>query len=337
MCGFFHGASTIHVSDEAILRQTDAAIARLPATIYPVLVFTSNGSFFDSREISDELRPKLFQRIFDSGYRFLVTESRAEFITRDRLRDILDLLEDNHLIQNEKIPFSVSFGLESIDDFVLQYCINKGSSRQQYSRCMELLRELHVPFDCYVLLGKTFLSARQDIDDAVATITFAVDSGADYVFVMVNNLMPGTLNAYLEQKGRYHLPSLWRAVTLLNNLPPSYRRHVTIKGIRHAPVPPARYATTCELCENTVRDSIDLWNMTGDFNHILEIPNCACLDDYLAGELMEHCPSLQASVQEHYSLLADEFALSLPSDPCPLPQNQAGFSGEGRAPGGCCR
>jgi len=86
-----------------------------------------------------------------------------------------------------------------------------------------------------------------------------------------------------------------------------------------------------------VRDRIDFWNMTGDFNHILEIPHCACLDDYLAGELQERSPSLQDSVREHYSLLADDFALPLPSELVPLPQNQTGSGGKGRDLGDCCR
>ena len=316
MCGFFHGATYKPATDKELVEQTLATISRLDPKLYPVIVFTSNGSFFDPLEVSDYIRPVLIGKLFESGYKFIVTETRPDFLTKDRLEKIAILLHEKRSIVDQKIPFSISFGLESVNELILNFCINKGQTVSKYLSSIHLLRKFDFSFDCYVLLGKTFLSAIEDVQDSITTIKFAVDNGADYVFVMVTNLMPGTLNAYLEQKDRYKLPSLWRVVTLLKALPPSYRKHVLIKGIRHAPVQPIKYATTCTKCENVVRSKIDFWNLTGDFNHILDIPHCSCQDIFYAEEWQENTnlPPLRETLLSQYTLLAEDFDIPLPAD-----------------------
>ena len=330
MCGFFHGATSEGASDKQLLHQTQKAITRLAPELYPAIVFTSNGSFFDPLEVSDYIRPKLIEKLFDSGYKFIVTETRPDFLTKERLEKIALLLQDKKSIIDKKIPFSISFGLESVNELVLNFCINKGQTVSTYLSSIRLLQQFDFSFDCYVLLGKTFLPAVEDVQDAVTAIKFAIDNGADYVFVMVTNLMPGTLNAYLELKGRYRLPSLWRAVTLLKSLPLRYRKHVLIKGIRHAPVQPIRYATTCTKCENVVRSKIDFWNLTGDFNHILDIPHCSCQDIFNAEEWQENtCRSpITKILLNQYSLLAEDFDTPLPANLSSLlacAQNESSF------------
>lgn len=316
MCGFYHGATRKPATDKELIQQTQKAISRLDPKLYPVLVFTSNGSFFDPLEVSDHIRPILIDKLFSSGYKFIVTETRPDFLTKDRLEEISLLLHDKKSRIDQKIPFSISFGLESVNELILNFCINKGQAVSKYLSSLRLIQQFDFSFDCYILLGKTFLSAVEDVQDSITAIKFAVDNGADYVFVMVTNLMPGTLNAYLEQKGRYKLPSLWRAVTLLKSLPPSYRKHVLVKGIRHAPIQPIRYATTCPKCENVVRSKIDFWNLTGDFNHILDIPHCSCQDIFNTDEWQEdsYRPPLTEILLNQYSLLAEDFDTPLPAD-----------------------
>lgn len=308
MCGYHLGANRQQVTDQMLVAQTRDAITRLDPGTYPALVFTSNGSFFDRAEVSEAIRPVLVGMLRDAGFRYLIMESRPEYLATDKLREVAAAFapEGRHR-QTGRYPLSVSFGLESSDDFIQQYCINKGRRRSDYETAFEHLRAEGYSYDCYVLLGKPFLSAREDVADAIRTIRFAVDRGAEYVFVMVTNMVDYSLTSYLQERGRYALPSLWRAVELLERLPERYRRAVQIKGISHAPVPPSFYARTCELCNEHVKGALNFWNQTGQWEHVRSIHRCACRDRFKKDEwdVRPHS-SLTERVLREYQLLADE-------------------------------
>ena len=162
------------------------------------------------------------------------------------------------------------------------------------------------------------MTAREDVADAIDTIRFAVDHGADYIFVMVTNMVDYGLTSYLRERGRYQLPSLWRAIELLDRLPERYRRHVQVKGISHAPVSPRHYARTCDLCTEHVKGVINFWNQTGEMEHIRSIHPCGCRQQFKDGEWSERSTrSLAERVLQEYRSLAEELELdhSLLPDP----------------------
>lgn len=308
MCGYHLGAHRGVVTDRHLIAQTEDAVRRLNPSVYPALVFTSNGSFLDSGEVSDAVRPELLRRLRAAGFRLLVVETRPEYITRERLRTMAEAFSGPR--SNGRVPISISFGLESRNDFVQRYCINKGRRLQDYLDAFALLNEEGFSYDCYVLLGKPFMTAREDVADAIETIRFAVDQGAEYCFVMVTNLVDFGLTGYLHERGRYQLPSLWRAVELLEQLPASYRRAVQIKGISHAPVSPRRYAQTCEQCTEHVKGSINFWNQTGEFEHIRAIHPCGCRDTFRRNEWGRvESQALPERVLDAYRLLAQELGV----------------------------
>lgn len=319
MCGYHLGADREAITDEMLVAQTRDAITRLNPRIYPSLVFTSNGSFFDRAEVSDTVRPILARMLRETGFRYLIAESRPEYLTHERLRALAKAFSPEGRIQStNRYPLSVSFGLESSDDFIQQYCINKGRRSKDYLTAFELLREEGFSFDCYVLLGKPFLTAREDVADAIETIRFAVDHGANYIFVMVTNMVDYGLTAYLQERGRYRLPSLWRAVELLERLPERYLRCVQIKGISHAPVSPRYYARTCEVCTEHVKGALNFWNQTAEMEHIRTIHPCGCRERFRYGEWAETpTASLPERILAEYQTLSRELGVDaelIPSD-----------------------
>jgi radical SAM enzyme (TIGR01210 family) len=316
MCGYHLGAHRGTVGDDNLVAQTADVIRRLNPKVYPTLVFTSNGSFLDPAEVSDEVRPVLLRMLRDAGFRFLVVETRPEFITPTRLDAMVAAFSPESPAPRARHPISLSFGLESSNDFVQQYCVNKGRRRDDYVKAFAVLREARFHIDSYVLLGKPFMTAREDVDDAVETIRFAVDSGVGYVFVMVTNMVAYSLTSYLHERGRYHLPSLWRAVELLERLPERYRAAVQVKGISHAPVGPRYYARTCENCTEHVKGCLNFWNQTGEFEHIRSIAPCSCRHDFVEREWAREEPKpLVDRVLDEYSRLASE--LEVPAELLP--------------------
>ncbi len=316
MCGYHLGANRAPVTDQHLVAQTEDVIRRVNPVVYPSLVFTSNGSFLDRAEVSDEVRPVMLRMLREAGFQFLTIETRPEYITSNRLYAMVKAFSPDTAQGFGPHPISVSFGLESSDDFVQQYCINKGRRREDYLAAFDLLRSRGFPFDCYVLLGKPFMTAQEDVKDAERTIRFAADHGSGYIFVMITNLVDYSLTSYLTERGRYTLPSLWRAVELLGRLPPEYRRLIQIKGISHAPVSPRNYARTCDLCTEHVKGAINFWNQTGEFEHIRAIYPCACRNGFRKGEwAVQAEASLCQRIVSEYQILAEE--LDIDSDLIP--------------------
>lgn len=318
MCGYHLGAPRTEVTDENLEAQTQDAIARLDPQRYPSLVFTSNGSFLDPREVSDSVRLRLVAMLREAGFRFLVVESRPEFLKEGQLAAMAKAFSPDSWAEGKGLPISISFGLESANDFVQQYCINKGRRRADYIQAFDRLGQMGFSYDCYVMLGKPFMTAKEDVADAESTIRFAVDHGAEYVFVMVTNLVDYSLTGYLRDRGRYQLPSLWRAVELLERLPERYRRAVMIKGISHAPVPPKHYARTCERCTEHVKGCINFWNQTGDLEHLRSIHPCGCRTDFEQGEWARSVSEpLPERIAREYHIIGDELGIDPKLQPDP--------------------
>ena len=314
MCGYHLGSiSSNSFSEQRLVEQTRWATQRLDSKTYHTLVFTSNGSFLDPHEVPDTVRPKLLQILYGAGFQFVVVETRLEFVNTERLDSILAAIPPlNRGKNNNGQPLSISFGLESQSDFILSTCINKGTNRRAIEEKAGLIRAKGFPIDCYILLGKPFLSAQEDVQDALLSIRMARELGADYIFVMVTNQVDHSLVSHLICQGRQPLPSLWRAVYLLETLPSELRQFVQIKGINHAPYPPKEYATTCPACRERIVLGLNFWNQTGDFEHIRELPKCFCRKRFETEEL-ENAPSFSLPERVHtaYAQLAQELDINI--------------------------
>ncbi|HIJ85446.1 MAG TPA: hypothetical protein HPQ00_14745, partial [Magnetococcales bacterium] len=167
MCGYFLGSTGQRTtSPEELVEQTRWAIHRLDPRIYHTLVFTSNGSFLDPAEIPDAVRPELLRLLFGAGFRFIVVETRPGFVTSERLDAMLDVVPAIASGRDER-SLSFSLGAESCSDFILSACVNKGIRARNLTESADLIRRKGFSLDCYVLLGKPFLSAREDVQDAL--------------------------------------------------------------------------------------------------------------------------------------------------------------------------
>jgi len=310
MCGYHLGALHRRPSDLELLVQTEDAIRRLDPRIYPAILFTSNGSFLDPVEIPDPLRPRLCRRLRDAGFRFLVTETRAEFVTPERVEAMADAFAPD--AAPARRPLSFSFGFESADDHIRAHAVNKGVTTAELERAWRVVLDAGCSIDAYVLLGKPFLTAQEDVADAICAIRHAVDRGVGYVFVMVANRTRFSLIDHLMGQGRYRLPSLWRAFELFNGLPREYWDHVQVKAFSHAPVEPETYAGTCPRCSDSVKSALNHWNQTGDSQHLFRVPDCDCRATFRRDEWSVTADDLDSRLRREWCLLVQELNLPEP-------------------------
>jgi len=267
MCNYqFYSSFNKPIKDENILNQLRNALKQINPNIhFPYLHVTSSGSFMDHQEINDETLIRILELLNEEGIRLLSTESRPEFLLNE---DRLGIIKDNF---NGEVTFGM--GLEAYDNYIRTYCINKGNTLNDYIMAIKKLKQFNLFFHNYILLGKPFLTPKEDITDAIKSIKFTSENGGASIVMMANH-QPHTLLDWLHRTQKYQFPSLWMAIKLLQSLDAVHRNDVWIKGIDKAIPFPLNFAQSCERCTPFIHNALVGWNYTRDISLIDQIAQC---------------------------------------------------------------
>lgn len=264
MCNYELMAVDEGVEDENIVNQAKYAIAQLQdLSKYPYLLLTSQGSFFDDNEVPASLRSQVLAKFWDAGLRAVSTESEARYC--------LDGVRLKKIRSSFPGRISVGIGLEAADEFIRNAIINKGLPNAVFYKAIEQLAQSDISFYTYVSLGKPFLTAEEDLSDAVRAIEMSLSSGAQMVVVEMINIQPYTLTETLWKRGLYETCDLWRGVELLSRITPELRQSVSIKGFEADVSPtPLALAKSCPACDQRLRTALNNWNFTRDYDALLQ-------------------------------------------------------------------
>ncbi len=278
MCGY-NAESDRSVSEEDIVRQYDRALSGL-GDVGMVKVYTS-GSFLDEGEVPPGAAAHILGSCAGIGARLLV-ESRPEYITGERLDRMLSSHEDLEL----------AIGLESANDRVLRHSINKGFTVADFDRAASLMRERGVDLRTYVLLKPPFLTEREALEDAVATVRHA--AAVSYA-VSVNpvNVQKGTMVERLWRDWSYRPPWLWSVLDVVKRcagLGPKLVCDPVGGGTQ-------RGAHNCGACDPVILDGLRRFTASQDPSSLAS-PDCACRDMWgtvmgLEGMVVGGTPDLQ--------------------------------------------
>ncbi|MCD4810283.1 MAG: TIGR01210 family radical SAM protein, partial [Methanosarcinales archaeon] len=105
MCGYFNDAADEPPLEGELLAQLEHALEKMGTGTSLLKIFTS-GSFLDEREVSQEVRNAMMERIGKTGsIKKIMAETRPEFVNEKILGNILDILE------KYDIKFEVAIGL----------------------------------------------------------------------------------------------------------------------------------------------------------------------------------------------------------------------------------
>ena len=201
MCGY-NVDSSEDVSQADLIAQFSSASKGL-AGMRMLKVYTS-GSFLDDREVSAEARGHIMDWCREHGQRLLF-ESRAEYITAESIGPVIEAHED----------VEVAIGLESANDKVLKYAINKNMTLADYDRAATTVKSAGAKLRSYVLLKPPFLTEAEAIEDAISTARHAALK-SDTISINPVNVQKGTVVERLWKSWSYRPPWLWSVVEVLN-------------------------------------------------------------------------------------------------------------------------
>ena len=258
MCGY-NIESESGISADDISTQFAAATKDMQ-DIGLLKVYTS-GSFLDDREMPADAAKEMLGWCKERGVGALV-ESRAEFVTDESLTKILAVHDD----------IEIAIGLESANDKVLKYSINKNMTVADYDRAASAVKRSGAKLRSYILLKPPFLTESEAVEDAIATAKHAALQ-SDTISLNPVNIQKGTLVERLWKTWAYRSPWLWSVVDVLNACTDLERKVVCdpTGGGKE------RGAHNCGRCDEAILDEIRKYSTTQTHSKI-ETPECECRD-----------------------------------------------------------
>ncbi len=244
----------------------ESIVSSLTSNLYgdfeKLKIFTS-GSFFDSSELTPVQRQEIAAAIRETGAKELTVESRPEYITEDTLRPVIEALGETTL--------EVAIGLESANDDVLKYCVNKGFTYGAFEKKAQLLKNLGCKVKAYLLLKPPFLTEYEAMLDVLDSAR-KVAPIADTISVNPVSIHKETVVEQLWVRGAYRPPYLWTLVECLNeliDLGPYVLSHPVAPG-------KARGIHNCGTCDMDIMKKVEEYNL-----HNTPIDaDCACKDEW---------------------------------------------------------
>jgi hypothetical protein len=272
MCG--HLAKQLRsdedISDEAYLHQFNEEFNKIDFREAPLLNLYNNGSFLNDIEISPGARIGILKKIGqEKNIKMLVLETRPEFVTEDKIKEVKKWVPDKHV--------EMAMGLEIKNDVYRTICINKGFSLQQFDEAARIIRK-HIHFRTYVLLKPPFLTERESIENAVETIEHAFNLGAATVSLEACTIQDFTLVAALHENNIYSTPWLWSIIEVIKRVKTPGK---LITGLFQFYPSPSKTPFNCEKCSTRVLEALCNYNRTLDKRYFDDL-SCECREEWLA-------------------------------------------------------
>jgi hypothetical protein len=232
------------------------------------LVLSSNGSFFDPKEIPRDVQKKMLEHLISLGVKQIKVETRPEYINRAALKKLINSVPAKNII--------VGLGFDTYTDDIRDLCLNKGYTRKQYDNATKVLNEMNISFESRIIVKPPFLTESEAIDEALISVNHAFSSGSSVVSLEPIAVQDFTLQDFLTKNGFYRVPWLWSAVHIVKQT--HQRGKIIIGGDAFIPLP-KETSYNCNNCTYYVRKEIDRFNETQDIE-LLDNLDCDCIREW---------------------------------------------------------
>jgi len=218
MCGYFNESTWKKLSEEDLFRQFETAMEQYNGEKI-VKIYTS-GSFLDNQEIKPVVRKKILQTLTKTTVEMVSVETRPEYVSYDQLEDIKKIFRTKLL--------EISIGLETANDFVRKYSINKGFTLDDYKKAADMVKKNDFRLKTYLLIKPPFLTEKESILDSISSVKKIMDCTDTISFNPVN-VQRNTVVEYLWRRNEYRPPWLWSIAEILKKCKKLVKDDVRIK------------------------------------------------------------------------------------------------------------
>lgn len=266
MCGYFNDSAWRKLSADNILSQFNMAMKNYNGEQI-VKIFTS-GSFLDENEMPKIALEKILLNLADKTRKISI-ETRPEYVTEERLKEIRKLVDKSDL--------EISIGLESANNKILEYSINKGFKFEDYRKAAKIIIENDLKLKTYLLVKPPFLTEREAINDCIDSakkiMGFPGTISLNPVCIQKN-----TVVEYLWKNKEYRPPWLWSITEILKTLGKNKKNNIRVKcdivaGGRE------RGAHNCGKCDHLVLNKIRNFSLHQNIEELKDV-YCECKEEW---------------------------------------------------------
>lgn len=252
--------------------------------MYETLIFNTSGSPFDYNELTYEEQRKIWKVIDSMEFQVIIIETHMDFVDTNRLR----LLKEN--IHTYLV---IEMGMESGNEQVLKYALNKKVSIDRLEKKIELIHNYGIGCCTNILLGIPFLNVKDRIKDCIFSIREALRVGADTCAVFPIHIKEFTLVEQLFRAGLYQRVNEWELVEVLNAFSPEELVKINIAWYKEKRQDNISYTSEiippmlCENCKKLVYELLTAYysEREGDRRRSiinrLTAMNCRCKEKLL--------------------------------------------------------
>jgi radical SAM enzyme (TIGR01210 family) len=266
MCGYYNDSLWNNITDEDLLKQFETSMEKYNGEKF-VKIFNS-GSFLDDNEIRPRVRLSIMRKLAENVDKISI-ESRPEFITDEKLLDIKNAIKST--------TFEIGIGLETANDFIREYAINKGFSFKDYKTATDIIKKNNCRIKTYLLVKPPFLTEKESIEDNIKTVHRIKDI-TDIISINPVNIQRNTLVEYLWRRKQYCPPWLWSIVEIIKE----GKKIIGDKRIKCDIVGGGnvRGANNCRNCNNKILEAISSFSINQEVSIFKDL-NCECYEKWL--------------------------------------------------------
>lgn len=253
MCGHLgkQGRKFDMIPADNFIKQFNDEFAKIDFKKHPLLNIFNNGSFLNDREIPRPARIEILKKLGNvPDIKMVVVESRPEYVTEEKVKEIKELLPGKHV--------EIAIGLELKNDLYRRICLNKGFTEKCFNIAADIITK-HLHLRTYVFLKPPFLTERESMEQAVETINHAFYRGSTTVSLEASTIQDFTLTKYMYDRGLYSPPRIWSIIDVVKK---SKRQGKLIIGMFKFYPPPIAIPNNCCRCSEDCLEAIRRYNST---------------------------------------------------------------------------
>jgi archaeosine synthase beta-subunit len=229
------------------------------------LTIYNGGSFLNDEEIPLKTQLEICRQVArHATIKKLFVESRPEFVTEEKIGLLVSILKGKVL--------EVGIGLECQSDEIRTKCIHKGFLKKDYEKAAAILKHSGAELLTYVFLKPIFLTEKEAVEEAIATIEYAFLIGSDEVALESAFIQKGTKMEEFYSQGEYKPPWLWSIVEVLKNT--YHLGTVRIGGFEDEPRP-IDIPRNCPKCSSLFTKLFEEYKKNGNVRLFDEL-DCEC-------------------------------------------------------------
>ncbi len=273
MCSYISESMLKPISSETMVNIFQNLLEKYEIEKPTALKLFTSGSFLNPKEFPEDARDEILKIICDNkNITEFIVESRPEYVTSEVLDSVCSKIPDK--------LFEISMGLETSNDYIRNYKINKGFTCKDFEKAVNNIikfkKKYNIKSKAYILIKPILTTEKEAMDDAINTARYCEDKGVDRISFCPSTVHKGTLMSELWYKKSYYPPRIWSVVEVLNEV----RTTVNIPSV----VDTSGFGTrrgpyNCKKCNIKLKKLIMKSNLKQDTIHNFD---CDCKTEWLA-------------------------------------------------------